>query len=341
MDNQRQCSQPGCRAPAGVCLDGFAKYLEECPNWLASHAGGAADTGEGEEEFDSDAASTPEQQDVISTSMGSTLEYFDCDTLLRRNGGRLVSVVSGPKAGKTSLLVALYEFVSRGLLENCAFAGSETLLGFEERCHLTRAASGRSTPDMARTRVRSKASILHLATRRQGGLTHYFFLDRSGENFDDVVAAPALAASYSDLERADEVWFLLDGATLIANPARATASVRRMFQAVAQAGFLRGKRVVLIATKSDLFLERDDADHIASVTTDFAQELSNRLEGRVIEVVSTSAHTLEREGPNATALCTLLANRNESSEGEYRRWKKQIENPDSMEMIQKLYEEFP
>lgn len=341
MENKRQCSQPGCTAPAGVCLDGFAKYSEECPGWLASQDDRHQDDADEDEALDSEQLGVPETPDVVRTSMGSTLDYVDCDKLLRQRGGRLISFVSGPKAGKTSLIAALYEFVSRGLLEGCAFAGSETLLGFEERCHFSRAASGRAAPDMLRTRVRSTASILHIAASKHDGITHYFLLDRSGENFDEVVATPALAASYSDLERADEVWFLLDGAILLSNPARATAGVRRMFQAVLQAGFLAGKRIVLVVTKSDLFVDSDDTDRMTATVSDFAQELSNRHGGNQIEVARTSAHSLEREGQNATALRTLLASREEKAPGQYLRWRKDVSDARGMEVLQRLYEELP
>jgi hypothetical protein len=340
MENQRQCSQPGCTAPSGVCLDGFAKYSEECPNWLASQGDGDQDEGGIEDALGSELP-TPEFKDVVPTSMGSTLDYVDCDKLLRRGGGHLISVVSGPKAGKTSLVTALYEFLSRGLWEDCIFAGSETLLGFEERCHFTRLASGRATPDMLRTRVRSTASILHIAANKQDGITHYFFLDRSGENFDDLVATPALAENYSDLERADEIWFLLDGAILLNNPARATASVRRMFQAVLQVGFLTRKRIALVVTKADLLAQSGNADPAATAVSDFAQELTNRLNGQPVEVVRTSAHSLERGGQNAAAMRSLLADREEKSLDQYERWRKDVENANSMEMIQKLYEELP
>src|SRR5205085_5639270 len=73
-------------------------------------------------------------------------------------------VLAGPSdSGKTTLLTSLYELFQWRKVEGYAFAGSNTLPAFEERCYLSRRDSGNVTPHTPRTRYKGPhPEYLHL-----------------------------------------------------------------------------------------------------------------------------------------------------------------------------------
>jgi hypothetical protein len=157
------------------------------------------------------------ERDVRKVHSGKALELAEADLLAGERPVKCILLAGPPAAGKTTLVAGIYEFFRSGPFADFLFAGSQSLIGLEERCHLSRIASGLSEPDTYRTPMNDSPSFVHLRLRRMSlgaPSTDLLFADLSGEHFtllrdtgETGVAAPVLRA-------ADHVAFLLDGSRL-------------------------------------------------------------------------------------------------------------------------------
>ena len=169
------------------------------------------------------ASTTIDQQSADSGLVrlpgGAALTSIDAGAITARYRSGAV-VVAGPHgSGKTTILTTLYDQFQMGPFGHWAFAGSETLLAFEERCHDSRLASGRSTAETVRTSGGSHETWLHLGLRSKESTEHRIDLllsDLSGEVFERILSQPERITELTYLRRADHVAVVVDG-DLIAN----------------------------------------------------------------------------------------------------------------------------
>lgn len=80
---------------------------------------------------------------------------------------RVIILAGARDSGKTTLVAELYERLLLGAYAGFLFAGSRTLRGFEERCHLARVASQRTAKDTVRTRLEDGHVFVHLRLRQE------------------------------------------------------------------------------------------------------------------------------------------------------------------------------
>ena len=156
---------------------------------------------------------TPRDDDVVFLRGGNHMDVTTADAFLRTRRARVVALIGGNDVGKTTLLASLYEMAGLDQLEDFAFAGCETLRGFEERCHLSRAASNRLEPDTQRTRRALDLRFLHLRLLKQGQLLDLLFAERAGEDYIEMLDSPT-AIDMPEISRADSIALLVDGADL-------------------------------------------------------------------------------------------------------------------------------
>ena len=118
---------------------------------------------------------------------GEALKLAEISAITFRNRTQII-VIAGPvKSGKTTLITSLFHLFQRGAFANYLFSGSETLVGFDRRCHLARTSSGRETQDTPRTHPYIEDKFLHLKLRHVAEKfpdSDVLFLDISGENYD-------------------------------------------------------------------------------------------------------------------------------------------------------------
>jgi hypothetical protein len=124
-------------------------------------------------------------------------------------------VLAGPiDSGKTTLLASLYELLQWAPVDGFAFAGSNTLPAFEERCFLSRRNSGNEEPDTERTSYKGPdPQYLHLRVRSVEGLrpfVDFLFTDVSGELFEHACNSTAECKEMLFLKRASNLLVLLD-----------------------------------------------------------------------------------------------------------------------------------
>ncbi|ACC76283.1 hypothetical protein PPMP20_34890 [Paraburkholderia phymatum] len=248
-----KCTAAGCNAPTDRCIEGLAPV--ECPNFVV---------GPEIDEVSFEAERPVDQDNVVRVSrVGWALTVDDADgCMLSTPAGRrlaVVSLVGVPDCGKTTLVSSLYEIVRRNLATKFGFAGSETIHGFEERCHLSRLASDRESPDTPRTARELQFLHMSVADRECSERVELFMADRRGEQFQDVLNRPPLSETLVEVRRGDAVAFLLDGEHLIDGSKRESAISKVHRLAMALKDVIRQSIAIqLVITKTDKIQGHDD-----------------------------------------------------------------------------------
>jgi hypothetical protein len=274
-----RCTQTGCdAATTGVCIDKLP--LNECPNFKFPDAPAVAEEPTG-------AAKEPPSEDWVLVGGGINLSSAKADEFVRGTPTRMVALVGGPEVGKTTLIAMLYELARRRMLERFRFLGSETLRALEERCHLSRTASGNIKPDTPHSSRKTPLAFLHLklADQRGGRGIHLLMSDRTGEDFDDVLNEPEKIKAIAEVHRCENLALLVDG-ELLAHPDRCNdhiSRVRRTFMILKQFGaIVPGKNVQVVITKGDLL-----------ANSPFRNEATRRLEELGKELVARAQPLVE------------------------------------------------
>jgi hypothetical protein len=154
-------------------------------------------------------------------TINETIQLRGCEYLTHSEASLLtaasptsVVVIGGSaRSGKTSLMAGVFSLLHKGPIGVHSFAGSRTLAGFEQRCHLATMNSGLEEPDMERTKVSSEERFLHTRLRTAGvpRLRQLLFCDLPGEVFRDAANNAEDCARLGVLHRADSFTLLVDG----------------------------------------------------------------------------------------------------------------------------------
>ena len=150
---------------------------------------------------------------VVRFPEGDHLTGPDAERIVRASPTCVVVVAGAADSGKTTLVADLYGLFQRGPFAGLLFAGSQTLPGFEKRCHLARIASGGTKPDTERTKHADSHHLLHLRLAEAQPLRHHdvLFSDIYGEAFRRAADSADECKTLSILKRADHVAVLVDG----------------------------------------------------------------------------------------------------------------------------------
>lgn len=267
-----KCTAAGCNAPTDRCIEGLAS--DECPNFVV---------GPEIDEVPFEADLPVEQDNIVRVSrVGWALSVADADAcMLSTPAARRLSVISlvgVPDCGKTTLVSSLYEIVRRNLAAKFGFAGSETIHGFEERCHLSRLVSDRESPDTPRTSLELQFLHMSVAARECSERVELFMADRRGEQFQDVLNRPPLSETLVEVRRGDAVAFLLDGEQLVDGSKRESAISKVHRLAMALKDVIRQSIAIqLVITKTDKILGHDDETLVRRRVDALSSQLSTML----------------------------------------------------------------
>ena len=148
------CLADGCKiADGGSCIEGFAD-LAECPNF--SEAIQPDPQGSGDDSAPEESEQLEENVDaakaVLALRSGKALTVEEGHSLTGASSTRIVIMIGMVKSGKTTVLEELYERFCKGPFGGYLFAGSKTIMGFEQIVYFARAVSQRETEDTERTK---------------------------------------------------------------------------------------------------------------------------------------------------------------------------------------------
>jgi len=111
--------------------------------------------------------------------------------------------------------------------------------------------------------------------------------DRAGEDYADARGISSLVSGFLEIQKADRVVVLLDGARIRNRVERAEAvqAVRQMIRALLDGGALSERSVVqVVTTKMDLLAGGDDDAETSQLLTSFRDDLTSAFGARLGEL---------------------------------------------------------
>jgi hypothetical protein len=285
------CANPECDfAQTGDCTDGLEPA--DCPQ-ITMH-------GDSAEERPTEAPAPPQVPPVVRLFGATALSPPEADDIAAVRGATMVLLAGEAEAGKTTLLVSLFELFRQGPLDEVRFAGSQTLMAFEERAWPGRAASGVNEPDTERTVEGLR--FLHLLLHRDGQLRDVLLTDIWGEPFENIIEGDASTEAVPLVGRADVAIVLVDGER-IANLALRQDTVRRarmLVGGLTENGALREQARLIVALNKTDTLTNDDRTWWSEHRDEVAEPARRHLSDvHLIDIAARPAkvpHTPQRLG---------------------------------------------
>jgi hypothetical protein len=199
---------------------------------------------------------------LVNLPAGKPLREDGASDVLRANAAPIVVLVGAAKSGKTTLLASLHDSFQRKPFAGYLAAGSRTLMGFEERCFDSRAASGADEPTTLRTRPAEGLVFYHMKLRNEDLKTpikHLLLADMSGEHYSGALDSAAEMRALTIISRADHFVHLIDGGKLVSKELGAhtrSNAMMLMRRCVEEGMFEEDAKIDILLTKWDIALAR-------------------------------------------------------------------------------------
>lgn len=238
----------------------------------------------------------------VDLFQGTELSAVDAEAVTLRSNTHLIVFAGAAGSGKTTVIASIYERFCKGPFPGLLFAGSRTLLGFEQICHLNRLASGGSFPDTPRTIPADEAAYFHLALRENkvGALRRNVLLSAvSGELFRLAKNSREDCHRLTFLLRANTIVILVDGARLADPRTRTKAQTEassllesfldaHMIGNHCQIEFVFSKldRVLEAGSPAIAFLERTQEKFLAQFESRLSNLVFRRIAARPDQLLS-------------------------------------------------------
>jgi hypothetical protein len=249
----QKCKKEGCKIEEnGKCLEGHID-LEKCPHYIGT--GQDMRETEPSRQIPSESPAPPKMIDLPS---GEDLDFGLANTIMAAAITRVIVLAGAVKSGKTTVLASIHEKFQEGDFAGYIFAGSDTLVGFERRCYLSRIASGRTEPATERSKPGFEQVLLHLKVREKelsGPVVNMLFQDISGETFRMARDSTEDCKRLQILRRADHVVLFIDGEKLAQDDKRQEAfmDAELLLRSCIESGMLGRKSFVeVLFSKVDL-----------------------------------------------------------------------------------------
>ena len=284
MANGSPCRKLGCEvARTGVCALGHDP-IDSCDEYEAEEA--ALDTGEDDDEPGAEERPVEPRRLLHSSDLLSRSELW---SMRQAEPTMVVSLVGEIRAGKTTLIAALYDSFCRGPFAGYSFRSSRTLTAFARRLHKALMKSDLALPETDRTSRQDGVGFLHLTLANPSGLRRLLIADRSGEDFQAARSDTSLIAGLWELPMADRICFILDAGRL-ANPDKRAGYKRRFKQqiwALLNNGAVSEKAVLeIVTTKLDKLALKPSPEPVLDELIEFENEVVDEFAavGRTIGV---------------------------------------------------------
>ena len=308
------CMQEGCQSAAtGKCLEGFDP-VGTCPYLPHTAATTSDDTASSQTAF-------------VGLPSGEALSEIEASEVTGEAPTRVVILAGPADSGKTTVVTSLFESFLEAPFANFLFAGSNTLVGFERRCHEARVASGRCEPHTSHTPVSDTVEFLHLrvisAGVERGSPVNVLLADISGERFRSLRDSVDAVRAMKVLRRADFFTLVLDGGRLCDINQRFSVrnDARLLLRSIVEADVLSPTcRIDLVVAKWDLIVTNDQSAEIKSFVADTTRSLEAFIQqSGGIRVQEIAARPQSKRLPFAHGLATLFASWFGSSDAAGRR----------------------
>lgn len=277
-----KCNKDGCTvAEDGKCLNGCSE-LKECPNYIM-----ISEPVDTEAELND---KTPTEvhaiSDMIELPSGTGLSFDSATKITKASITRVIVLAGAAESGKTTLLASLYENFQKSSFAGYMFAGSQTIIEFENLCHLARISSNMTISDTERTKPGFE-KLFHLNVRIEDcgePSQDLLFADISGETYNMVRDYTEECRKLQILKRADHLVLLIDGEKIADNRNRQEAFIDAdlLLRSCLDAEMI-GKRsfVEVLFSKYDLIEENDDNEQINKflnyIETTFRKRYEDKL----------------------------------------------------------------
>lgn len=228
----------------------------------------------------------PPEPERVSISSSESFEFEDVRGFLAKRAAVVVTLLGDRDSGKSTLICSIYDRFLHGPFANQRSTGALTITGFEQRAHLERLESGRTTPDTQHTSLGEGLRYFHLGMSPELQIEEssaILISDRAGETYKNARGNPALVSSLVELPIADYLVVLIDGKRLADLTTRAGAlfPVRQTLQMLADhqpsdANY----QVQVVLTKVDLIEAATDAVDLRVAFDEFEARLRDAFTSR-------------------------------------------------------------
>jgi hypothetical protein len=280
----KRCKQEGCPYNSGgACLEGFANQTPPlCPNLIDPSASLPAE---------SIAVQISEPSKRIRLASGRAFSVAEASKITLAVPTTFVVLAGAVSSGKTTLIAELFERYLKSDFAGTMFCGSETLLGFEERCHLSRIESGQDEPDTERTKRAAEDVFLHLALSMKSDSTvqHLLLYDISGELYEAAAQASSAIDENPVIARSDFFLLLLDGKKLAkaAERHKVENDAAVLLRACIEKGVLgKRSRVAAVFTKQDAIQDLPEKASVEAFQNALFKRLHERHSNQLAELRS-------------------------------------------------------
>lgn len=253
--------------------------------------------------------------EFVNLPPGKPLKEDGASNLLRAHAVPIILLAGAAKSGKTTLLASLHDSFQRKPFAGYLAAGSATLMGFEERCFDSRAASGTDEPTTVRTGPAEGLLFYHLKLRKEELKTrvqHALLADMSGEHYSGALDSATEMRALTIITRADHFVHLVDGGKLVSREwvahtqSNAMMLMRRCFE---ERMLERDAKIDILLTKWDIALRRCGEEKAREIVRQQREAFNTAFGGRVarLRVTPVAARPHYRSAlPPAYGLGELL-----------------------------------
>lgn len=217
-------------------------------------------------EVDAESKPNTDRLEAVQLPGGQPLSAEDINPIFAAEKSSLCVLAGDVGSGKTALLTYIYHAVLTGKYQDkYLFAGSQTLLAFEERAYSTRVDSMRTQPDVGRTPKGSIDKFLHLRFRQcdSGKITNLLITDFSGEDYEEIHAdVNAVKEKFPIARAANHFLFMLNGEHLRRKKERDGELLRmeHLLRTFSDGGLLKhNSQILIVISKYDLIEEEKDS----------------------------------------------------------------------------------
>jgi energy-coupling factor transporter ATP-binding protein EcfA2 len=301
------CTNEACDVNAtGKCVEGIE--LAACSHLVKSGAAWEQIAGR-DDDNNADRSLT-----TIALASGECLSVTEAGATLRARESKIFAIIGPTDSGKTSLIGSLYEMFQKQDAPEYSFAGSRTLIAFEQACHPARAVAKLiepSTPTTPHSTNPYGVNFYHLALRTASGkFVDLLMADRTGEDYRSATDDLTVCTEFVEIQRADTLTFLLNGELLLddGNRHNVVAGAEMLIQSFIDAQIVDPRqRILFVLTKVDVV----HAASQARTERDFAEVVQHiqKLHGAnfsEIAAIQTAASPKKSNLPHGFGVSDVL-----------------------------------